>query len=354
MPFPRRRKKKTQLMSVLASVVTVLGMNLVALSAGHSFLMEPRPYGPGCEGCDECPLVVRWRSKDNTSEWWHTTTWARNQSVQVRWQKNNHNGGFVRLSLVPLEYMYDASALSRFAFYYTCWERGEYPCEGTRLCGSDMGQRAFHKVVTVPSVVPDGEYVLAFLWFGGLHWRRLRGRFADYTSCARVTIRGGAPLATSQRPIFEPGPDNISDHNEVCLTSSIKPGQCTDGCPDTLAFYSKPFPFRDGSTVPLLVPPNITSLNDNHHGPTGILTNLGNDATPGDTHNGGKSPDNDPGRCRNGVCCATSCGICIQPGCRYRKGGYLNCCPMHIRRAGRQCRHKGAPCLVVGGVRKYF
>ena len=68
----------------------------------------------------------------------------------VKWHKNNHHGGFVRLTLVPHEKMMDKKAHSDFAFWYGCFDTGQHRCENkfdSKECGSDKQGYAFETYV---------------------------------------------------------------------------------------------------------------------------------------------------------------------------------------------------------------
>lgn len=342
----KRKSSFSKLNEVIVSVPTLLLVvtamsELPWISNGHSLLMEPVPYGWSCRGCSTCPAPLRW--VNGSSAWNSQATWERGESVGIRWERNNHNGGFARLSLVPLTRMYNATAHSRLAFLYTCWGHGRYLCAPGHACGSDTRRQAHRRRIRVPDVVPDGEYVLALMWFGGLHWSRTRGRFGDHVTCARVQVKGGVPLGRdSYVPRFQPGPGGLSGQQDRCLASADAPGICPHGCPHVPAEYMIPAAFANGSTPYSLRPtdfePSLLPLNN---------FNLSSSSTNSSSLS--SITDNDPGVCHRGICCATSCRVCFQPGCRYRPGGGKRCCPRHIRRAGRKCHNVGAPCFVVQG-----
>lgn len=119
-------------------------------------------------------------------------TWRRGEHVEIRWTKNNHNDGFVRLSLVPLDEMWSKQEHQRYAFYYGCWSDQEFYCneyEKHRDCFYDRENKGYKTQVAIPSVVPDGVYVLGFTWYGG---GRVFGSFGDYYDCSYVRIKGGS------------------------------------------------------------------------------------------------------------------------------------------------------------------
>lgn len=98
------------------------------------------------------------------------TTWARGDTVPLRWFRNNHEGGFVRWSLVPAARSGDQAAHDAAAFAYGCYTVNRYKCtpeEEVRHCGGDNTGSGARYEARVPTNVPDGEYVLGWTWYGG-------------------------------------------------------------------------------------------------------------------------------------------------------------------------------------------
>lgn len=217
-----------------------LGILLLLLllnpSAAHYNIKDPMPYNriecnlPRCRG--PCPPI--WRggnaaarnSPSNPSRTWH-----RGQTVTIEWNRNNHEGGYYRRSLVPVKYMNDASWHKRTAFEWGCFNQNKYHCGRHKSCGTDKHGDAYRNHMRVPNVFPDGDYVFSMAWFGGLHWRRDRAEFSDYHTCAFVRIRGGA-FHASHTPTFTPGrilsrrPTINRPPPGKCAATSTFLGQC--------------------------------------------------------------------------------------------------------------------------------
>jgi len=86
-------------------------------------------------------------------------------------------GGFVRWALVPVSRMNNPVAHEHFAFRWGCWSAGRFVCSEEnrrKLCLDDRldekWAQAFSEHVEVPKVVPDGDYVLSFVRWGGEIW----------------------------------------------------------------------------------------------------------------------------------------------------------------------------------------
>lgn len=106
--------------------------------------------------------------------------------------QNNHEGGFIRVTLVPWGKRFSGFRHARNAFYHACWAAGIRRCRpATEPCGTDKGKppRAHTQKVTIPAAFPDGDYALGWAWYGG--WPQM----GDYYSCSRVRVRGGQGVA---------------------------------------------------------------------------------------------------------------------------------------------------------------
>lgn len=117
--------------------------------------------------------------------------------------------------------------------------KGKMRCKGRR-CGADLKREAFHRRITVPDILPDGNYVLSMLWFGGCNRDRHIGQFADYISCSFVRVRGGSKLRWKYQPFFDAGDMGAYERGGRCLTSASYPHQCEYGCSKRATWYGVP------------------------------------------------------------------------------------------------------------------
>lgn len=104
----------------------MIALLLPPFSKGHSYLTQPQPYGNACARCSACPPHHGLKKLMHHTEDHPQETWRRGEKIEVKWARNNHNGGFVRLSLVPVNKASDERAVERFSFYYGCFERKFY------------------------------------------------------------------------------------------------------------------------------------------------------------------------------------------------------------------------------------
>lgn len=320
-------------MALRLSLPQLLLLALVLLlqplrARSHNWLTHPPAFNPNfatrdCQGAEctnACPRILEPSRMRNTVGR-PAATWARGQTVKVAWARNNHHGGLIRLSLVPVPQMNSRAAHARFALQFGCWESGEYACarEGD-TCGTDRAGRAFKRHVRVPRVFVDGDYVLGYVWYGGLHFRRRRGMFADFHSCAFVRVRGGARAGGRHRAAWVAGTGARVVAGR-CLTASTSVGLCgRNGCAWRRAFYGTSSRFRGRR-------PRRVSAGDVRRAFRG--------------GSGGELA----GVCKGTVCCEKRCGKCAGVGCGAAPGGAAACCASTIERSGRRCDRVDPPCV---------
>lgn len=337
-------------------LVTVLLATSLPHASSHGWLIQPPAYNRvfktrTCKGrqcTDACPS--KHSSGMANSQERPAATWQRGETVLVKWTKNNHHGGLIRLSLVPVDKMWDRAWHQKMTLLHSCWEIGEYDCPQNEDCGTDKSGEAFSRTVVIPAVFLDGDYVFGFVWYGGLYFKRDRGHFPDYYSCSHVRISGGK-LGGSYQPFFEAG-DSPKIVNGQCQTSADEIGECEhNGCPDARSFFAIPKVFQDGRQpdpiTPAIVaagfndPPSVAPVND----PAPPEEVPPTDPEPVQPEVTQETPPDDMGICRGSVCCASSCGQCGGSGCKSRPGGGPNCCTSRIKKDGKLCSEGGAPCV---------
>ncbi|GAB0495106.1 hypothetical protein MMPV_006404 [Pyropia vietnamensis] len=126
-----------------------------------------------------------------------------------------------------------------------------------RDCADDRRGTAYRGHLRVPSNLPDGEYVLGFVWYGGYVGNH-HSEFGDYYDCARVRVRGGVRQTQSHTPTWAAGPGEFRDR---CRASVNRPDEFTDGR------RPPPVPaslFRPGFNVAGLRP--VAPFQQNRHG----------------------------------------------------------------------------------------
>jgi hypothetical protein len=109
-------------------------------------------------------------------------TFKRGAMVNIKYNRNNHApGGFIRLSLVPIDKLMDKDAHRKGAFHHSCWGAGVTVAtpdeiatdpDGYNMIGTDGEQHSsppayYSADAIIPDVVPDGMYVFGWSWYGG-------------------------------------------------------------------------------------------------------------------------------------------------------------------------------------------
>lgn len=177
--------------------------------------------------------------------------------MNFKWSHNNHYpSGLLKFSIVPLEDKCDGAKHKALSFYYTCWDRGEYDCTKEDLCHTDTKGSGWSGDIKIPDVLPDGEYIIGWLWYGGgkKEGGKMTGQWSDYYSCSHVTIKGGS-MGKSWEVVFNPA-DSESAPQGGCLTASDEVGPCAKGepCRSKPLFVGPPAEFKDGKKPNDLTP----------------------------------------------------------------------------------------------------
>lgn len=237
-------------------IITTFLCALITVQA-HSCLLEPRGdfssiRKPECRlggpphtrsGTCEGPCITKtsWRYEQGPRKHYRRGTFAK-----IAWARNNHRGGFVRLSLVPLEQRMNRSAHAAMAFRYSCFEAEAVVCNKDE-CGTDESGLRYQTTVQIPTVYQDGVYVLAWSWYGGTV--RKSSYFGTYWSCTEVVIEGG-PKTADYQPIFRPGSTverRGSGKGETCFAAAQDVGTCPrEPCTSITGSFTKPKPFQGG------------------------------------------------------------------------------------------------------------
>lgn len=309
-----------------------LTASILCATRAHNWLTHPLTYNTrystsSCrdiECVNACPEILSPEDMHNTYER-PAVTWRRGEQVKIAWAKNNHHGGMFRVSLLPMPLMHDKVAHSRFAFEYGCWESGEYNCrEAGDDCGTDNSE-AYKRQITVPDVYEDGVYVLGYVWYGGLHYSRDHGEFADFYSCAFVRIQGGAPVASSFLPRWIPGDSEKIEHG-MCETSAVTVGECDgSGCWEQRSFMGWASEFWKGYPAPI----TSAMVREGKNKHTNVAAQVA-------------------GIVRSDVVCPKMCGQCGGSNCNKKPGGGSNCCVSEVESSRRSCETHMPPCVRSG------
>jgi len=281
-----RRTSATAVAAVTALLAAATVAALSGVATAHSSLTQPasmsfttdcrvsRGPGPTARNCPgPCPNIMLKRHGVGSSSSQPAATYRRGQTVRVRWARNNHEGGFVRWALVPVGSMMDAKVHEQMAFRWGCWSAGRFACKGgahrKRFCIDDALDKpvghAYQDWLTIPSIYPDGDYVLSFAWYGGVRNNKPKRRpvlssLGDYYDCSYVRIAGGGVVEPAHTPTFRPGTRTRFPNR--CVASVNRLGPCREE-PCTVGRRANgkslhqggelvPAPFAGGKTPPPL------------------------------------------------------------------------------------------------------
>jgi hypothetical protein len=155
-------------------------------------------------------------------------------------------GGFIALSVLPKAQVGDVNSLSTMnafndpanIFYTTCYNSGP-TCQACVGCGDKFGLGGdgadFQTIkcnnnFNIPTWLPDGEYVMKFMVFGGGDSNGVRNEaHGDYYNCHNFKVQGGSSLTskpTNNGHIQFKMNDNAIDNMNSKLGLSISQNQC--------------------------------------------------------------------------------------------------------------------------------
>ncbi|KAI9136525.1 hypothetical protein BKA69DRAFT_1178847 [Paraphysoderma sedebokerense] len=242
--------------TVASFVATVLLLLQVTSVESHSWLVAPtarggvarNDAGTGNSAQSKAP-ACGWRGKNAANP--SGQTFQRGQTIPVRWPRNNHPGGFIRLSLVPFGSPQTHEDFNNNIVQYNCHETDCKSGYGDPLGGDGQGygdgQNICSTTFTIPNWVQDGQYTLQWMWMGGgSYYGDVNRGQTDFYQCSDFTVRGSAGSSNSTAlrrpacPVYKPGDVHSRGKNpNTCFyfNQGNKPGMCTpEGCRGTYKF----------------------------------------------------------------------------------------------------------------------
>jgi len=192
--------------------LVVLAILFVGEIFGHSYVSSPATRGRqgetnnGCRG-PSCLGPCEPRSNSPAA-----TPVQRGASLDIRWPRNNHAGGFVRFAWARTTATTNAE-FDAGASIYECYEKGPAcePASASDPNGGDSAsstQTGCQSIITVPNWLDDGAWTLQWAWFGGAF------SLGDYFSCIDYVVSGG-PTSSQPQPVFRGG-DYANPGKPVC------------------------------------------------------------------------------------------------------------------------------------------
>lgn len=190
--------------------------SLQATALAHNWLLNPQPRITG-----EAGLYGASRSQQDNCENSDTNVpgqnnYQRGQSVDASWVYNNHYGGFVRFSLVPLGQEGDKDAMNDPANFISisCMSRNcggrtqgysdsqydylspyNLPAQSGVPFDNSNPENACSTSLTIPSYIEDGTFVLQWVMYGTHDSDGDKDKALPfYRNCANIQVSGGSQL----------------------------------------------------------------------------------------------------------------------------------------------------------------
>jgi len=153
-------------------------------------------YGPGgtnCPGpCDNSGGSIATQTTPYPTQ--------RGATIDVRWARNNHPGGFVRFAWAPTSSTTNAQ-FDAYSYRFECFEKGPFCAPSGAGATGDATtdtQTGCGTNITVPAWVTDGTWTLQWAWFGGYDM------LGDYYSCANYQVSGGTTVNAADSTFGNP------------------------------------------------------------------------------------------------------------------------------------------------------
>lgn len=179
-------------------------LSLIADCLSHTFLITPPPrYNNLCIPSVDNSNCCRTRPP------FATTTYQRGQIINTEWGRNNHVGGFIRFSLVPLSQSDIPNIFNNNSnvIQYNCYAP---QCVGTNNNffnadppGTPFNGNKCSMRLKIPDWLPDGDYTLQWRWHsGGDNYNMKHLGLRDFVSCHDLKIAGGSFNLKPSCPVF--------------------------------------------------------------------------------------------------------------------------------------------------------
>ena len=174
------------------------------------------------------------------------TTLQRGQTIPTQWNRNNHNSGFVRYSIVDTKFSGVQNVFNdpKRVFHYECAEKAcTADKTGTIEEKLKDGPSTCKGTLTIPNWVKDGTYTIQWIWYGtGNNRGDIYGGLQGFFSCSDIKIEGGAALVENESTLAATT-DTIGTQCPATSTQTFTPGDVngTEGCQYNLPTEGKAY-----------------------------------------------------------------------------------------------------------------
>lgn len=216
---------------------------LMQMVVGHSNMLYPPVRGNlefwgYCSrgwGCNTACDAPKSQSKID-SPYVEKITVKRGETIPIKWLRQNHPGGFVRIAFTSFDQSDNNGAFDSNAVKYVCYETNCRQSEHNPMLGENNGpgSQECSTSVTIPDNIPDGKLTLQWIWFGGgVLFADNKASFANYVSCSDLIIQGGASYQSHQiKSTFQGGDAVTSDPQQCRYWSTNSVFGCPNGAED--------------------------------------------------------------------------------------------------------------------------
>ncbi|GLE00071.1 hypothetical protein PINS_up008798 [Pythium insidiosum] len=171
----------------------------------HSFLVKPQAR------TNEFSTVTRESPGCPRNRVGKVTSYEAGETIDVRYWRNNHIGGFIRWSIAPRGNE-SKQEFDQNTFYYTCRESGP-ECRPRNnpdkpIAGDGSGDNTIPcgDRITLPDWLPAGDYVLQWTWFGvGHSFGNVGWAEPQFRSCADIKLTSSGSKKKPACPRFVGG-----------------------------------------------------------------------------------------------------------------------------------------------------
>jgi hypothetical protein len=226
----------------------------IPIALAHTYLLSPAArYQDLCQPTfDNSNCCAQ---KPNTP----AITYTRGQIVNTAWGRNNHIGGFIRFSIVPLANsdipgIFDNDST---VFQYNCYAPNCIGHSNSFFTGdpnySYNGNRCTMNV-KIPDWLPDGDYTFQWRWHSGGDSYNIRNLgLVDFVSCHDFSIRGGPLRPKPSCPLFVGGDASKPNLNACEFFKNVDINTCTDD-KNCFGWFGKAPPKPSCNVLPILLP----------------------------------------------------------------------------------------------------
>jgi len=169
------------------------------------------------------------------------TTYKRGEEIESKWWRNNHQGGFIRYSIVPQDESDSQDAFDANVLSFQCSQVG---CDATydgsgpnNFDGADKnGFMEWSNICSgnfkIPYHLKDGGYTIQWVWFGqGDNNKGPMTANSPFQGCIDLQIKGGEMGEKPACPMWKGGDLSESGDNVCAYVAVDKPtlqGVCLD------------------------------------------------------------------------------------------------------------------------------